>query len=249
MNNEEKIKKIKSILLMPIRVESNSVMKKSGRNVIIDSKNNQILSIAKSKDPDMSFIALEFYKILYDFNDENCFSGDTMNSFNIVSRYASDDKKQDWGKSYHCLANFWVLPKEVGRTCIGELAKASGGRPSRTIEYFNTGKKDFMDRFLSYYFKNFDKYSKEYSVYVDKFPEDSFAALHYIDGIYMDQTFDNDQSIKLFSYIKDEDNFVESVNDVISEMQSRIELRAEKISESDKGIRLFDDLFKKFLKQ
>lgn len=92
------------------------------------------------EDSDMSDIAVEFYKIIYGFDEiltaegsfvDNAFAGDTMHSFNSVANITdgAGNKKaertdiscwpkylQDYYHFYHCLANFWIIPMSLGRT-------------------------------------------------------------------------------------------------------------------------------------
>lgn len=92
------------------------------------------------EDADMADIAVEFYKIIYGFNEiltvegrfvDRNFAGDTMHSFNSVANITdgAGSKKakrtdvscwpkylQDYYSFYHCLANFWVIPMSLGRT-------------------------------------------------------------------------------------------------------------------------------------
>lgn len=129
---------LRKMLLTPIR--------RKGRKVLeIDDKDNVILSSGKrykTRDPDMSDLAIEFYEILYGkkmLKDRHfrCddFAGDTMNSFNSVANqfferrpdrsrtreskngdYRSWPWLQEYFEGYHCLANFWAIPRQLGRT-------------------------------------------------------------------------------------------------------------------------------------
>ncbi len=128
---------LRKMLLTPIR--------RKGRKVLeIDDKDNVILSSGKrykTRDPDLSDLAIEFYEILYGkkmLKDRHfrCddFAGDTMNSFNSVAnqffdgspkrckerKKAEENGKlppclQEYFEGYHCLANFWAIPKAIGR--------------------------------------------------------------------------------------------------------------------------------------
>ena len=109
----------------------------------ITIKDGRIVSPQKyigGEDADMSDIAVEFYKIIYGFNEiltvegrfvDSNFAGDTMHSFNSVANITdgAGSKKaertdiscwpkylQDYYNFYHCLANFWVIPMSLGRT-------------------------------------------------------------------------------------------------------------------------------------
>lgn len=129
---------LRKILLTPIKLEGSKVLE-------IDDKNNVILSSGNrynTVDPDMSDLAIAFYKILYGkemlkSDGKFCcheFAGDTMNSFKSVANQFFDGstkrcakrKKveesgelptwlQEYFEGYHCLANFWAIPEEIGR--------------------------------------------------------------------------------------------------------------------------------------
>ncbi len=111
----------------------------------------------------MSDFAVGFYEILYqNLLDSNHmldkygnlinfeFAGDTMNSFETTANRTPGAGKakvlrtpesewpeylREYAHSYHCLANFWVLPMETGRSIQGKLNKAR-----RALDY--------MDRYL-----------------------------------------------------------------------------------------------------
>lgn len=120
-------------------------------------------------DEDMSDFSVGFYEIVYKsilcgnpiINKENDrlidtrFAGDTMNSFETIANLFPEAGKsrkrrtpmsmwpeilQNYKLHYHCLANFWILPIEIGRTIEdgNELCKAS----------YEFGIKDYVDRFL-----------------------------------------------------------------------------------------------------
>lgn len=111
---------VKKVLLMPIETTT-------GTNEIF-TYNNKIFSsqtYSSSLDPDMSDIAVQFYKILYgreilenmdrnktQFVNQN-YAGDTMNTgiYEKGSRYKN---KLD-SRFRHCLANFWIIPFDHGR--------------------------------------------------------------------------------------------------------------------------------------
>jgi hypothetical protein len=101
-----------------------------------------------SADADMSDFAIGFYEIIYKEilkgkpilgqkgslrNSE--FAGDTMNSFNTIANCTPGagkssrlrTEKEEWPEylrvyhsQYHCLANFWILPMDIGRTTKGK---------------------------------------------------------------------------------------------------------------------------------
>jgi hypothetical protein len=98
-----------------------------------------------------------------------------MNSYNTVIKGASDNIKKFWNNHYHCLANFWVLPTQVGRSCR-KCNKAAGG--------------DYMDIFLGKYLHDenfYGQFQENYDGYTRRFPRESFAELHMIEGIYTEK--------------------------------------------------------------
>lgn len=183
---DEKQKNIFRLLLCPINVSNRLETKFSVNGNVINSRHT-----FGTLDPDMSDIAIEFYSIIYKsiLNDEpilkndgtlvnDYYVGDTMNSFNTVARFASKKKKEQWGNSYHCLANFWLLPSNIGRGS-NKKGKSSGGTFTNplTVESFNKGKRDFMDRFL--------KIEHQYDL-------EKFAEGHFINGIYVEKDSDTE---------------------------------------------------------
>ena len=134
------------------------------------------------------------------------YAGDTMNSYATVSRYASKEKKKEWKETYHCLANFWMIPGNIGRQTTSD-SKNSGGVFSKqiTVESFNKGRRDYMDRFLREK-HNFDKFSKG----------------HYIDGVYI-----KNGVVDKFSYLEETDeDFSSRVDGIINKMMDKICERA-----------------------
>lgn len=233
---------LKNILLMPITIIP---FKPDKYNVKINMREGTILSTQKYKgnDPDMSDIAIKFYEIIYEFkpgeksSPYKNFAGDTMNSYNTVARFASIPQKEFWHKHYHCLANFWVLPNKIGRG-FGKLSKASGGRQVDSVDSFNKGKRDYMDRFLYLYKESYHVYLEDYPEYTTMFPlDDSFPVKHYLTDIYM-----KNGDIIDFSYIKQDGDkkFADLVDEVIKTMWKKTEERAKLISDSDKAEELWN---------
>jgi len=103
--------------------------------------NQDSIRYPMNPDCDMSDFACGFYEIIYRdilpghivCEDGNLFdkefAGDTMNT---VKKMPSLTEK------YHCLANFWLLPMQLGRMSNHELSKTD---PQYMIQ-------DYMDRFL-----------------------------------------------------------------------------------------------------
>jgi hypothetical protein len=193
-------------------------------------------------DPDMSDFAVGFYEIIYKdllggkellnadddvFDDDFC--GDTMNSFNYIANKVPEagrsiktrTNKSSWPMwlqqyydNYHCLSNFWLLPKEVGRKVNAPLFSKG------SYEYNIC---DFMDRFLEHYKKNYNKFQKRYinhSKANDCFK--NFAEKHFLSEIYLDENL----NVKDFSYNQDPEKIVNEIN-------LRIQMRANAILHSE----------------
>ncbi len=134
-----------NLLMNPIECITNNekmIFKKNGK--IYSSQKYICDSGIKNLDQDMSDFSVGFYEILYKkyFNNFNILkdsgklqdkqlAGDTMNSFNSIANCTSGVGKsvkdrttknewpeylQKYEEKYHCLANFWILPYELGRS-------------------------------------------------------------------------------------------------------------------------------------
>ena len=152
-------------------------------------------------DEDMSDYAVGFYEIVYGkFLEQHTmldekgnvidweFSGDTMNSFETTAnRTPGAGKTRDvrtpesewpnflriYKRRYHCLANFWVLPVDTGRTLKGELNKAR--RAS-----------DYMDRYLTVLHEEV-KFNGKEREYHNRFTSwDDFLDRHFLRSGYFD---------------------------------------------------------------
>jgi hypothetical protein len=115
----------------------------------------------RADDEDMCDFSIGFYKTLYGldvlkddelFNEE--FAGDTM-----IDNYKKDIN------NYHCLANFWILPMKVGRTC---------GKLNRSRMHMDTFLKRLNEDDV------FSEYSDEYKYYFEKFTKETFVQKHYL---------------------------------------------------------------------
>ncbi|WP_313132569.1 hypothetical protein [Anaerocolumna sp.] len=199
MLDEIKKKQIYNVLLMPIQCTKHSGFNDERKVDIIKTvngiKTTQTYWVEyKNKntgtpfrynfqpDCDMSDFACGFYEIIYkEFLDgkkvvddngclvDNEFAGDTMTS---VSRLPGLKNK------YHCLANFWIIPMELGRKSIHELSKTSN-------RYCI---KDFMDRFLLLLKFNLDDYKKIFPNYFSKIDIFSrMSDIHLINESYLDK--------------------------------------------------------------
>ncbi len=257
-------KKLRKILLAPIEVDTNFKNEENGflfqwsddSKTTIISGQKYISENSKnvSEDADMSNIAVAFYESLYgitmlnvksDFeNDE--FAGDTMNTYKIVERYASSKKKDEWKFKYHCLANFWLLPFEVGRTNkpSGKLCKGRAIRPAETVKNFNMGTKDYMDRFLDQLSKNKGEYNKTFPEYFKRFTIgdlvnndlSEFGKAHFLNDIYIS----NGNVIHFSTIVSDKPKLSsDDVDKVISCMEENIMERAKAIVNSSKARALY----------
>lgn len=219
---------VKRILLTPISVSKN-------KNEII-LKNNIIETPQKylgCLDPDMSDFAVGFYKILYKLEIINgcghlvntCFAGDTMNSFNSIANISpgagkskkTRTKEENWDNllrkyfaNYHCLANFWVIPLDIGRK-----SKKLNYYDSMDIFLETTQKKGYLAIFGAYsdycnWIKNIDDLSKK----------------HFLNSYFPTNTI---------KYAANNINW----KTLIYQAQSRVEARATEISESDFGLSLW----------
>ena len=201
MLTENQKKQVKDILLMPIECTTIECTRQETLNVFL--YNDRIFSSQKYKgfDPDMSDFAVEFYQIIYkgkleklenEILDKNGqlkilskykeFCGDTMNSYKTISKLLSDNEiKKELKDKYHSLANFWLLPMDVGhssswtrRRGLGEYSKSKNG--------FD----DYMDRFLQNYLDKYEQYKEIYPEYARQFTKDNIGADHFLEGIYIE---------------------------------------------------------------
>jgi len=242
MISDEKRKIVKEILLVPIQCvdDKKSKIEWEGKTILSPQKYWPCKSYEKTLDPDMSDFAIGFYEIIYrDLmrNDQllqndgtlksNMFAGDTINSFQIVANMvpeAGRTKKQrteismwpEWLKrhyrTYHCLANFWVVPLEVGRK--------SDNADYCKMNYDNKVC-DFIDRFLMHHRLYIDKFKKRYSKYYETVNTyDVFEQIHFLDKCCVDEKG------KIIDFSQHE---AKTIVDSMSEM---IEKRATYIAES-----------------
>lgn len=199
--DEIKIKQVYDILLMPIKCTKHCGFKdkrkveiKKQENIIEttqtywpeykDKKTGEPFRYPFPEDCDMSDFACGFYEIIYkDFldgkkivDDNGClvqkeFAGDTITSVS---------KLQELKNRYHCLANFWILPMELGRKSEDKLSKTSG--------YYDI--EDYMDRFLLLLKYKFEVYKKCYPNYFSKLDKfEKFSDIHLLCESYLDNQF------------------------------------------------------------
>lgn len=237
-------KQVYEILLMPIKCDKykyNQVYRQD--DVIYTGQQYE-----KCSDADMSEFAIGYYEIIYRsvlgsnrilLDDGSLrsyeFAGDTMNSFNTVANKvpgAGKSKKerktiprnvwpqhlQKYELNYHCLANFWLLPLEVGRT----------GKPMSKASVA----KDYMDRFLKFYRANSKLYKEKYKEYFLGFGEfEKFAERHFLIGNKDNENKKNNvnenMQIEIYS------TPIENGEGFIQQAQEMMKCRAESISKSE----------------
>lgn len=196
-------------------------------------------------DEDMSDFAMGFYEIIYknllseklmvNEHDVLCdrkFAGDTMNSFNYIanlfpqascSRGSRTPKSQwptilqKWKEQYHCLANFWIIPIEIGRKNDNDYSKGS----------YKNGLNDYMDRFLKCILKG-DNLNNIFSGIYNSF--DDFSEKHFLYGSYVY----GDSTIYEYSYK------TEAPEIMINKIIDRIKIRATTIAISGFADELWD---------
>ena len=237
LNEKQKIDVIK-VLMTPIKVCGRS----SGiPNIYMEKKVIQSTQTYESSfDEDMSDFAVGFYEVLYKslldgkkiLHQEKLadveFAGDTMNSFNTIanrvpeagkSRKQRTDKEvwpeylSDFQDHYHCLANFWLLPMEIGRKSNHLYSKIRC--------------KDYMDRFLNKICKELEEV-----VDIEKYKNfEKFKTVHFLEGSYI-----GTEDGKVLSFSNSSKNTAE---EVIKSMNQKIYKRAEMIANSTAGAELF----------
>jgi len=235
MNSLDNMKKqVYEILLIPIDCKKEyPIIERTKDRILTGQK------YIRSVDEDMSNFTIDFFEILYKdslqlnpilnengnlFNKE--FAGDTMNSFariaNRTLRVSKLDKERAleeywpeylilFHKQYHCLANFWMIPMDIGRT-LKKWSKA-------------TTSCDYMDRFLITYKENQQIYIKMYPTYFSMFDGiRDFAERNFLLGSYLNENMETD----MYSDTKQYESCA-----VIKSMQEKIKLRARCIAESN----------------
>ena len=236
---DDKQKELYLVLTAPIVIDKKKDKQKNG--ACWCRKGKLIKSGQRYKedlDEDMCDLAIEFYRALYGINILDVygesinkdFVGDTMN--NPTPFLVMYEKKRckpaalkELKEQYHCLANFWILPLEVGRK-LGTLAK---GR--------KTTYDDFVDRFLIAIMdeKNTAIFNQCYPEYcqffnLEKKEENThwkiFASAHYIDNVYMKKK-NGSYDVVVYSKQDSHEEIIKTMLDLINE-------RAINIVESEK---------------
>lgn len=174
----DKEKYVYNILLLPIDTITRNKKQPYIKNNRIQTGEIYIPAGSKMNgalDADMSDIAIKFYETIYSTNilavdrkpiNRN-FMGDTM-----ISIYKNEIN------NYHCLANFWVLPEDIGRNLKSEFSR---GRA--------TGLADRVDSFLADLKNRKDKYKEAFPDYFEKMGFDEiFYEKHYLINSFVDET-------------------------------------------------------------
>lgn len=230
----KKKEQIHEILLTPIYCDKKHEGVSRVDNKIISGQNYY-----STADEDMSDFAIGFYNIVYkDLLSSNPilkddgyllnkeFAGDTMNSFNTIANITPgagisrkgrtiDKEWPEYLKHYHnkynCLANFWILPLQLGRTRNGALNKSTN--PIN----------DYMDRFLEKVYSEirFDGCDREYFRCFKSW--DEFSSIHFLTNNYVNKELEVD----LYSIHNENGS-----EDFIIKALEKIGRRAECIAES-----------------
>lgn len=242
--DKSKQQQVYEILLMPIECDKNKYDGVCRKGNKIYSGQHYASNVF---DEDMSDIAIGYYEIIYKSILENKrllsdngnlvnvnYAGDTMNSFNTVANSvpgagkSREERKtipkskwpkylQEYEINYHCLANFWLIPMEIGRT-LEPLSKARVA-------------KDYMDRFLKVYCADNKLYEKNYGEYFDKVKSFiEFAKIHFLLGSNVD---DNMQIVEYSNSIEDGRRFIRKAQEMMNK-------RADLISKSEYAEELWD---------
>lgn len=161
ITDEQKQKIVQEILKTPIIASSTYYSKPC---LVSDSENNNyIISGQRYKgcaDEDMCDFSIGYYNVIYE--------KDILENSNITEIFAGDTMIDNYKKelnNYHCLANFWILPMKVGRSC-GRLNRA----------------RLRMDSFLKKLLENYGSYKENYKEYFIEFSEETFVEKHYLNG-------------------------------------------------------------------
>ena len=252
--------KVKEILLTPIIADKHL---QNGEIFINNGMVYSGQQYYGTLDPDMSDFAVKFYEIVYHCllcntnlltektnkkavkywsltNDY--LAGDTMNSFSSVASFITNKSETNfqllrkrWFLDYHCLANFWLIPSDLGRSFKSKYSK---GRKEKfdSLDLFLDDVKnntDLRDSFKDY-FHEFNKNTI--------FDFDNFLSVHYLNN-YKPFT-ENGDEIK--------HTYKNSPDEIIKKMIECIELRADNIvcnSEKDEEGKTVCDRLYDFFKE
>lgn len=114
-------------------------------------------------DEDMCDFAIGYYNVIYGKN--------ILENSNITKMFAGDtmiDHLKRALNNYHCLANFWILPMGVGRSC-GKLNRS----------------KLSVGLFLNKLAEHYEDYKEEYTDYFNEFTKDVFSQKHYLNDSFL----------------------------------------------------------------
>lgn len=168
------LKRFYYVLLLPPNIFD-------GIRLFTDSEGNKIILSGQKygsiADEDMSDFAIGFYEIVYQglIPDKKLlkedggllnmqFAGDTMNAKVYCGKDV--DANSSWKSKYHCLANFWLLPVNVGRS------SAKTPKDDRKYSKSKNGINDFLDIFLEYYSDKYKEYADKYGDYINCMAQD-----------------------------------------------------------------------------
>lgn len=189
MTAEEKKNYVAKILLMPIEVltsrEIKTTIEAKDKMQIIKTSMRYKPPGSKSRgalDPDVSDIAIGFYERVYNLKEIKYSNGDSVfldgkllqNRYPVNWQFIGDTMNSvNKEINYHCLANFWLIPGEIGRR-LGEFSKA-------------TKYKDKLDDFLEGLKNEYCDYSNRFSDYFKHFNSfDIFIKKHFLQGCIAD---------------------------------------------------------------
>lgn len=247
MVDDAKRKQVYEVLLMPIKCENHSGFR-NDRKVVIRKEGNCIKTTETYWRPykdretgesfrysfipdcDMSDFACGYYEIIYkeilkDVQKLVDDDGDLVNREFAGDTMTSVSKLPQLRNSYHCLANFWMVPEFIGRT--SKYTPNKYQKWSKTSSVYNI--QDFMDRFLVLINENFEVYKSLYPSYfknIDTF--EHFVEIHYLGGVYVDEDY---------NVIKFSNNIDMSTPNILLKAMKN---RAEKISKSKYVDKLWD---------
>lgn len=230
LTHQDKINQVYEVLLTPIICcKSYKGTFREGDKIFTGQK------YYSGADEDMSDFVIGFYEIIYrdilkgalildkrGYLENKEFAGDTMNSFNTIANKTPGAGKSrstrtpetewpqnlvDYKNFYHCLANFWLLPMDVGRTTRGKLNKAKSPIS------------DYVDRFLTMLstYIEFNSIDRQYFSCFKDWKD--FVDKHFLDEAYVSK------ELNVLEYSHDESRFIE-------EAKEKIRLRAKHIAES-----------------
>ncbi len=158
---------------------------------------------------------------IYDFTNPDV-AGDTMNSYNSVAKFASEDKRKEWYLSYHCLANFWLIPYSIGRTSMKWSNYDS-------LDLFLNAIKKNDNRMMTHPYFNYKKFLCETGI----FCYGKFLDTHYLTGY-----------TTLVKKEKCNEQYKDNSDKIINQMIECIELRADNIVRNEEICNKLYDFFK-----